>query len=242
MKRDSLYDKPRKQVVDFAFDTAVVDVFPDMIRRSVPGYETIIALLGTLGNQYAQDNSTIYDLGCSLGAATLSLYQQVQAENVTFIGIDNAPAMIAQCEQNLQKHMPDSQHELICQDIQDTDITNASVVVINFTLQFLPVETRKALLEKIYHGLLPGGCLILSEKIRFTDEEKQEHMTEWHHAFKRANHYSDMEVSQKRAALDNVLIPDTPETHIERLQASGFNQVEQWFQCFTFSSFIAIKS
>ena len=242
MSRDSLYSQPRKQVVDFVFDDAVVDVFPDMIRRSVPGYETIISLLGILGNQYAQANSTVYDLGCSLGASTLSLYQQIEAENIQFVGIDNAPAMVEQCQANLQKHMPDSQHQVTCQDIQDTEITNASVVVINFTLQFLPVGTRNSLLKRIYDGLLSGGCVILSEKIQFNSEQKQSAITDWHHAFKRANHYSDMEISQKRTSIENVLIPETAETHIQRLQNSGFTTAEQWFQCFSFSSFIAVKA
>ncbi len=108
MKQDSLYSQPRKQVVDFVFDDAVVDVFPDMIRRSVPGYENIIALLGILGNQYAQPDSTVYDLGCSLGASTLSLYQQIQEHNIQYISVDNAPAMVEKCSANLQKHMPNS--------------------------------------------------------------------------------------------------------------------------------------
>ena len=241
MKRDSLYHQPRKQVVDFAFDNAVVDVFPDMIRRSVPGYETIISLLGTLGNQYAQDNSNIYDLGCSLGASTLSLYQQTQAANIQFISIDNAPAMVEQCQQNLHKHMPNSRHQVLCQNIEETEINNASVVVINFTLQFLPMKTRLILLNKIYQGLLPNGCLILSEKIQFENQVKQDLLTQCHHGFKRANHYSDLEISQKRTSLENVLIPETPEAHLQRLQNTGFKVVEQWFQCFTFNSFLAIK-
>ena len=241
MKRDSLYNLPRKQVVDFTFDSAVADVFPDMIRRSVPGYETIISMLGTLGNQYAQDNSSVYDLGCSLGASTLSFYQQIRASNIQFIGIDNAPAMVEQCKQNLNKHMPDSQHQVLCQNIEETDICNASVVVINFTLQFLPIEARQKLLNKIYQGLLPGGCLILSEKVQYDNQQRQSLLTDWHHAFKRANHYSDMEISQKRTAIENVLIPETAETHVKRLKESGFNQAEQWFQCFTFCSFLAIK-
>ena len=241
MKRDALYQKPRKQVVDFCFDEAVVDVFPDMIRRSVPGYETLISLLGVLGNEYAQAGSNIYDLGCSLGASTLSLYQQIQQPDIRFIAIDNAPAMVQQCRENLQKHMPEALHTVICQDIQDTRIENASVVVINFTLQFLPLAQRQPLLEKIYAGLRPGGCLILSEKICFADKEKQTLITHWHHAFKRANHYSDMEISQKRAALENVLIPETAEAHLQRLKESGFTQVEQWFQSFSFASFTALK-
>ena len=240
-QHDSLYIQPRKQVVDFAFDEAVVDVFPDMIRRSVPGYETIVSLLGILGNRYAQADSNIYDLGCSLGASTLSLYQQIQASNVQFIGVDNASAMVEQCKSNLLKHMPDSQHRVLCQDIQETAIVNASVVVINFTLQFLPVETRFELLQKIHNGLLPGGCLILSEKVEFTDSEKQSLMTDWHHEFKRANHYSDLEISQKRTSIENVLLPETPEVHLKRLNDSGFDRAEQWFQCFSFASFVAVK-
>ncbi len=241
MKQDSLYNQPRKQVVDFVFDDAVVDVFPDMIRRSVPGYENIIALLGILGNQYAQSDSTVYDLGCSLGASTLSLYQQIEASNIQFISVDNAPAMVEKCSANLQKHMSNSQHQVICQNIQDIEITNASVVVINFTLQFLPIETRQNLLKKIHQGLLSGGCLILSEKIQFENPQKQALLTKWHHAFKRANHYSDMEISQKRTSIDKVLIPETAEVHLTRLKESGFKCTEQWFQCFNFSSFIAIK-
>ena len=240
MRPDSLYRKPRQQVVDFVFDDAVVDVFPDMIRRSVPGYENIIALLGILGNQYAQADSTIYDLGCSLGAATLSLYQQIQAANIQYICIDNAPAMVEQCQANLQKHMPDSRHQVRCEDILETDIMNASIIVINFTLQFLPIATRSQLLKKAYEGLRPGGCLILSEKIQYKDP--QQHLfTQWHHAFKRANQYSDLEISQKRTSIENVLIPETPKKHIDRLINSGFVQAEQWFQCFNFASFIALK-
>lgn len=241
MSRDSLYRQPRNQVVDFVFDDAVADVFPDMIRRSAPGYETIISLLGILGHHYAQADSRVYDLGCSLGASTLSLYQQIEAKRVEFIAVDNASAMVEQCELNLQKHMPDSDHHVICQDIQDITISDASVVVINFTLQFLPVEARKKLLRHIYEGLLPGGCLILSEKIQFDNAQKQASMTDWHHAFKRANHYSDMEISQKRSAIENVLIPETANVHLQRLTDSGFTTVEQWFQCFSFAAFIAIK-
>lgn len=241
MKRDSLYDQPRKQVVDFVFDDAVVDVFPDMIRRSVPGYETLISLLGVLANDYAQPDSSIYDLGCSLGASTLAMYQQINKADVHFVAIDNAPAMVEQCQVNLGKHMPYASVEVLCQDILDTDIKDASVVIINFTLQFLPLEQRLPLLQKIYQGLRPGGCLILSEKICFADPCTQQLTTDWHHAFKRANHYSDMEISQKRMALENVLIPETPETHLQRLQQCGFQPVEQWFQCFSFASFIGIK-
>ncbi len=245
MKQDTLFAKPQP-LVDFTFDDAVADVFPDMIRRSVPGYETVISLLGGLAKQYAQDDSNIYDLGCSLGAATLSMYSQTRSQARTrklkYVCIDNSEAMVKRCQSRLARHMPEADLNVLCENIETTEIENASVVVINFTLQFLSTESRLALLKKVYQGLRPNGILILSEKIVFPDEQQNQLQIDWHHTFKRANGYSDMEVSQKRKALENVLIPDTFEQHLSRLKKAGFEQSYQWFQAFNFVSLVAIKS
>ncbi len=240
MKQDTLFAQ-QHQVVDFAFDDAVADVFPDMIRRSVPGYEAIISQLGVLARHYAQAGSRIYDLGCSLGAATLSMYRQSSDLNIEHICIDNSESMVKRCRSRLQRHMPDANLQVICENIEETSIHNASLVVLNFTLQFLVPEIRLELLKKIYQGLLPGGVLILSEKIIFSDKTENQLQTDWHLASKRANGYSDMEISQKRAALENVLIPDTLEEHQQRLAKAGFRQSCQWFQSFNFISLIALK-
>ena len=240
MKQDNLFANSQ-QVVDFAFDDAVADVFPDMIRRSVPGYETVISMLGVLAQQYAQKNTNVYDLGSSLGAATLSMHRQTRTINLKHICIDNSEAMVKRCESRLARHMPDADLEILCEDISKSKIENASVVVINFTLQFLTPDSRLALLKKIHDGLLPNGVLILSEKLVFEDSIQNELQIDWHHTFKRANGYSDMEISQKRAAIENVLIPDTIEQHEERLQQAGFKSSYQWFQTFNFSSLIALK-
>ena len=241
MSHDNLFANSQ-QVVDFAFDDAVADVFPDMIRRSVPGYETVISLLGVLAQHYAQDNSNIYDLGSSLGAATLSMHRQIRAENIKHICIDNSEAMVKRSQSRLARHMPDADLTILCDDIEQADIQNASLVVVNFTLQFLTPESRLALLKKIYDGLLPNGVLILSEKLVFDDAEENQLQIDWHLTFKRANGYSDMEISQKRAALEHVLIPDTLAEHQSRLQEAGFEQSYQWFQGFNFVSLVAIKS
>lgn len=241
MKSDNLFAKKTQQVVDFAFDDAVADVFPDMIRRSVPGYETVISLLGVLAKQYAQDNTAIYDLGSSLGAATLSMHRQTRTLNLKHICIDNSEAMVKRCQSRLGRHMPDAEIEIICEDIENTSIKNASLVVVNFTLQFLKPAARLELLKKIYDGLLPNGVLVLSEKLIFEDTKEGQLQIDWHHTFKRANGYSDMEVSQKRAALENVMIPDTFEQHQSRLKQAGFDQSYQWFQSFNFVSLIALK-
>ncbi len=241
MSKDDLFAKPQPQLVDFAFTDAVADVFPDMIRRSVPGYDTVIALLGVLARQYAQADSRVYDLGSSLGAATLSMAQQLRDHSIDFICVDNSSAMTQRCQQVLKRHIPNGNVSIICDDIQSITIENASLVVINFTLQFLAPEQRLGLLQAIYSGLRSGGALVLSEKLKFTDKTEQQQFTDLHYEFKRANGYSELEISQKRSALENVLIPDSLEVHKKRLTQAGFQQVSQWFQCLNFASFLAVK-
>ena len=241
LHKDSLFAEPQSQVVDFAFTDAVADVFPDMIRRSVPGYDAVISLLGVIARQYIQADTQVYDLGSSLGASTLSMYQQVRDSSVKFICVDNSSAMTQRCSKVLQRHAPNANISIHCDDIQAINIENASLVVVNFTLQFLPQKQRLALLKKIANGLRSGGALILSEKLVFADNKQQQLHTNLHHEFKRANGYSELEISQKRSALDNVLIPDTLDEHFDRLKQAGFSQVSQWFQSFNFASILAIK-
>lgn len=241
-KADAIYATPLDEIVDFQFDQRVVDVFPDMIQRSVPGYALMISTLGILAARYAQKNSYCYDLGCSLGAASLAMRQRIAQPGCEIIAVDNSPAMIARAEQ-LLVHAEDSEVKvsLRCADIQNVDIENASVVVLNLTLQFIPPAQRLALLGRIYAGLRPGGLLVLSEKIAFESPARQQFHQDLHHDFKRANGYTDLEISQKRSALEKVMIPETLDCHQRRLQAAGFGFAEVWFQCFNFVSLGALK-
>ncbi len=241
MSKDTLYTDEQQHLVDFAFDERVAAVFPDMIRRSVPGYGDIIALLGLFAERYAVADSTLYDLGCSLGGATLSLRRRIKAKNCRIVAVDNSGAMVERCRENIAADLSPTPVEVVCRDIREVEISNASVVVLNFTLQFLPPGERLLLLQNIYRGLLPGGVLILSEKIQSNDEAGQQFTEEMHLAFKRANGYSEMEISGKRQALENVLIPNTLEQHIERLKQAGFSQIETWFRAFNFISLAAFK-
>lgn len=239
--QDNIFSSPLPEIVDFVFNENVVDVFPDMINRSVPGYNTVINLIGLLAQQYAKPNTRLYDLGCSLGAASLSMRHRLTQENCEIISVDNAEAMIERLDKILQRDNSQTPVQTLCSDIQNVDINNASVVVMNFTLQFIPLQERKEILTKIYNGLNKGGCLIISEKLAFSDNDENETQIELHHAFKKSNGYSDLEIAQKRSALENVLIPETTETHLQRLKEIGFTQVFPFFQCFNFASFIAIK-
>jgi len=239
--KDSIYASPIGEVGAFKFDETVTGVFPDMIQRSVPGYSAIISAIGLLAGRFAREHSVCYDLGCSLGAATLSMRHQIETENCRIVAVDNSEAMVTRFQEILQKDQAPVAVDVLCADIREVAIENASVVVLNFTLQFIPLEDRIGLLQKIYQGLLPGGILILSEKLKFDDDRQQELQTEMHHAFKKAQGYSDLEISQKRTALENVLIPETFARHQNRLRQVGFSSAEVWFQYFNFASIIALK-
>jgi len=242
---DKIYAEPLSHIDIFSFDEQVASVFPDMIQRSVPGYSTIIAMIGDIAERYAKPDSHCYDLGCSLGAATLAMRHRIKATQCTLISIDNSQAMIEKCQQHIDTDTLRSGSSvpvtLQCADISSIPIERASVVVLNFTLQFIPLAQRRAILDDIYQGLLPGGVLILSEKVAFDDTPHHDLMVDLHHNFKRANGYSDLEIAQKRTALEQVLQPETIETHRQRLKSIGFNSSDVWFQCFNFASMIAVK-
>ena len=238
---DSIYSNPHTNVKDFAFDAQVVEVFPDMISRSVPGYKTIIDTIGRLSQRFVTDNSNAYDLGCSLGASTLAMRQGITARNCQLIGVDNSPAMVERCKMHVNAFKGDTPVEIIEGNIQDIAIENASMVVLNFTLQFIEKSQRQNLINKIAKGISPGGILVISEKVSFNDNPIDELVIDLHHDFKRANGYSELEVAQKRTALENVMHTDSIEQHVNRLTQAGFTHVSPWFQCFNFISFVAIK-
>jgi tRNA (cmo5U34)-methyltransferase len=198
-------------------------------------------LIGILAERFAQPDTQCYDLGCSLGASTLTLRQHLPA-SCHLIGVDTSEAMVERCRANIARDRSQASVEIFQQSVQDTTITNASVVVMNFTLQFIPKAERAVVLQRIAAGLVPGGILLLAEKIQFEDGEEQEQMVDLHHEFKRAQGYSDLEIAQKRASLENVLVPDTESEHIERLLDAGFESARLYVRCFNFVSFLAIKS
>ncbi|RLM09376.1 carboxy-S-adenosyl-L-methionine synthase CmoA [Gibbsiella quercinecans] len=240
--RDTLFSAPIAKLGDWTFDERVAEVFPDMIQRSVPGYSNIISMIGMLAERFVQPDSQVYDLGCSLGAATLSMRRNIRVTGCNIIAVDNSPAMVERCRRHIDAFRADTPVEVVEADILDIDIQNASMVVLNFTLQFLEPADRLRILQQIYRGLRPGGALVLSEKFSFEDANVGELLFNMHHDFKRANGYSELEISQKRSMLENVMLTDSVQVHKARLQQAGFQHAEVWFQCFNFGSLIALKA
>lgn len=237
--KDTLYRSNDEPVKPFEFNQRVVDVFPDMIERSVPGYPLTISMIGVMADEYVQERTNVYDLGCSLGGVSLAIQQGLKNKQCNIIAVDNSQAMIDTCVETIPNENQNIEFRL--QNVLDTKISNASVVVMNFTLQFIPLESRKSLIKKIYDGLLPGGVLILSEKVMFDNETENETMNHLHHHMKELNGYDKLEIASKREALDDVLIPESIETHIKRVNDSGFDNAFIWLKCFNFISLVAIK-
>ena len=229
----------------FRFNDEVAKVFPDMLQRSIPGYAATIEAIGALAARYVQENTNCYDLGCSLGAATIAMRQGIRKSGCRIVGVDTAPAMIERCRETVAEDARQTSSatpvELIQGDIRDARIENASMVVLNYTLQFLPMDDRDALMRSIHEGLNNGGLLVLSEKVIDENDEMEQLLVDLHHEHKRRNDYSALEVSRKRAALENILIPETVAAHRARLAAAGFSHTAVWLRYFNFVSIVAIR-
>jgi len=236
--RDEIY-KDKVDISKFTFDQKVVDVFDDMVLRSVPGYKQMIELIGLAGRKYPVINSNVYDLGCSTGAVTLSIASNLKSESVKIFSIDNSQEMIEQCGKNLSDTEANIQY--ICDDIENIQFENASLIVLNLTLQFINPKNRSDLIERIFKSLLPGGALIISEKIIHENEEINKSLISLHESFKRENGYSETEIAQKRKAIEDVLIPESIEQHLKRLSDAGFKKPLVQMQCINFASFLAVK-
>jgi tRNA (cmo5U34)-methyltransferase len=244
MVRDTVYrtDDPDEP---FRFNDEVAAVFPDMLRRSIPGYAASLEAIGSLAARYVRPGSHCYDLGCSLGAASLAMRQGIRAGGCRIIAIDNAPAMIERCRsivrEECRRDPGGTPVDVAEADILDAEITNASMVVLNYTLQFLPVEDRDEMISRIFEGLNDGGVLVLSEKVVDPDPAMEALLVDLHHEHKRRNDYSALEISRKRAALENVLVPETVNQHRDRLLRAGFRSAAVWLRYFNFVSIIAIR-
>lgn len=241
MSRDRIYSKTPTSEGAFEFNEAVAEVFPDMLRRSIPGYGASIRAIQALAQQYVQQDSLCYDLGCSLGAATMAMRQGIAVTGCRIIAIDSAAAMVSRCEAIIAQDETHIPVDVVAEDIRATNIGNASMVVMNYTLQFLPIEERQPMIGKIAAGMRPGGVFVLSEKVVDEDPGIEAMLTDLHHNFKRQQAYSELEIARKRAAIENVLVPESIATHMQRMRSAGFQHVGIWLRYFNFVSLVAIR-
>jgi len=239
---DQVFREEIKKPSDFKFGATVANAFDDMVERSVPFYSEIQRMIIELAIEHALPNTNVIDLGCSTGTTMIGLNPYI-ADNIKFIGIDDSAEMLNKCEVKLQQEDFKREYELVQADLHEgVKIENASVVILCLTLQFVRPIFREKLLKRIFDGLVPGGVLIISEKILAEDSLFNRNFITYYYDYKRRNQYSEMEISQKREALENVLIPYKLSENFKMLREAGFPHTETFFKWYNFSGFIAIKN
>ena len=241
MKKDRIFKQKKKLVENFNFGRETTEVFDDMLRRSVPFYDEIQRMIREITAEFAQGGTNVYDLGCSTCNTFLSLNGDV-APNVTFVGIDSSQEMLNKAKDKLSRSNFGRKVKLLCHDLnKGFPVKNASVVIMNLTLQFIRPLYRQKAIAAIAQGLNPGGCLILVEKVLSPNSTINREFIKFYYDFKKRNGYSEMEIAQKREALENVLIPYHFDENRELLLNNGFKGCDIFFRWYNFCGMLAIK-
>lgn len=230
----SSYPKP------FAFNKEVAHVFDDMVRRSIPLYLDVVRATADWVQHFYRPQTAIIDIGCSTGTTTHHVAHSLQ-KPAQFLAVDLSASMIDKAREKLADLPPRHQLTLLCQDIRETPLPRASVVIINYTLQFLPVADRLSLLCRIHEALVPGGIVIISEKVRSATPPFQELTTMIYERFKEEQGYSRTEIERKKEALDQVLVPFTEQEHRQNLAMAGFSAIDSLMKWNNFLTLIAQK-
>jgi len=240
MKKDKLFDSGAI-TEDFTFNKHVADVFDDMLNRSVPFYSAVIDAIAELVRRHVPPGSKVYDLGCSTGTTLLELARRLDDMELHYTGIDNAPAMIEKAARKAEMYSKSAVIRFIEDDITSALPTDADVIICNYTMQFIRPPARSGFVRRIYDSLSEGGLFVVSEKIINHDKKLNRAFIDMYHRFKKQKGYSELEISAKREALENVLVPFSIQENLDLIRQAGFPTVETFFQWCNFASFIAIK-
>lgn len=239
--KDQVFTENKSGHKDFEFNNQVVSVFDDMVVRSVPFYLEMQRMITELARDIVPEDGVVYDLGCSTGTTMLNL-DGALPQSVRFVGIDNSDPMLEQCANNLRESGVTRQVDLINANLDmGVEVPNASLVVLCLTLQFVRPMYRERLVRSIYEQLRPDGAIILIEKVHGESSLFNRLFIDYYYRFKRRNDYSDIEIAQKREALENVLIPYKLEENKELLREVGFRFVDVFFKWYNFSGIVAVK-
>ena len=242
-KKDQVFNRPIQNIKGFEFNAEVAACFDDMVSRSVPFYDEIHRIILDLIDRTDATKSKIYDLGCSTATTFSLIDRHLKNKNKTIpkmIGVDNSGPMLEKAAAKIHANNMKTV-ELQCADIEDVELENPSMVIMNYTLQFIPVERRINILKKIYNSLEDEGIFVLSEKLKSPTRSVDNLLTDLYYDFKRRNGYSELEISQKREALENVLVPLAPKRQINMLREAGFKRVEMIFRWYNFACYLGIK-
>jgi tRNA (cmo5U34)-methyltransferase len=239
LNKDRVYQTKLEEIKQFRFDENVATVFDDMVSRSVPRYSEIQAATVKLAYKICPTRGRVVDLGCSTGT-TLFAIAKVCPE-LELIGIDNSPSMLEQASLKAKSLGLEDRVKFVCQDISEYDYQNVDLFIAHYTLQFFPPAGRGEILEKMYQALNPGGAVIVSEKLKHQGKKSEDILHGLYHDFKAENGYSRLEISQKREALEGVLVPLTLEENFTLLRQAGFDEIEIYLKWINFATVLGLK-
>lgn len=239
--KDEIFAEGKFQRGSFRFNDAVASVFDDMATRCIPYYQEVIQLSASAADKFIPDNGLVYDIGSSTGNTLLFIAKALRDKKINLIGIDPSESMLNKAREKASVYTYSHDIQFLEGSAESFDFKKADMIILNYTLQFIEVSQRPALIQKLYDSLNPGGMLLLSEKLCQEDEDVQEFNTETYEAFKAGNGYSYLEIANKRQALENILVPGSLSSNLDLLQDSGFHRIEIIFKWLNFTTFLAFK-
>lgn len=242
MSKDELFRQSQSFIDDFGFGENVATVFDDMLERSVPFYAELQRMIAEMAVDFAASGTRVYDFGCSTGTTLIALDQAIGPRRLTLVGVDNSEEMLARCRAKLAEHTFSNAVELARADLnQGIVVENASLAVMILTLQFVRPLYRDRLIRTIHAGLEENGALVLVEKVLGESSLFNRTFINYYYDFKKYNGYTELEIAQKREALENVLVPYKLVENLEMLKLAGFRYVDIFFKWYNFVGIVALK-
>jgi tRNA (cmo5U34)-methyltransferase len=239
--KDEIFSNGEFSSGSFRFNDQVASVFDDMANRSIPFYQEVIRLISEAALRFVPEKGHIYDLGCSTGNTLIQISRVLHGRGVSLKGYDPAVAMLKKATEKAST-FTFSQDIVFSEGIcKDADTSNADMILLNYTLQFINQAERPEMVKKLCDSINPGGVLILSEKLRQEDKAIETFNTEVYEKFKAGNGYSHLEIANKRQALENILVPRSLEDNRQLLLDAGFSRVEILFKWLNFTTLIAFR-
>lgn len=243
MKSDQVFDSGEARAADFKFNEQVADVFDDMVSRSVPYYEEQQRMIREISKAFWLPGTCIYDLGCATGTTAVSLSRELPGASI--VGYDNSWPMIHRANQKVEEAGLEERISLRYGDLngnlEELPIENATVATLCWTLQFVRPLRRDNLIRHIYESLADNGALVVTEKVLFNGSPTNRFFIDFYYDYKRRHGYSELEIANKREALENVMVPYRMDENLELFRRSGFEIVETFFQWYNLAGFLCVK-
>jgi tRNA (cmo5U34)-methyltransferase len=220
------------------FDQDVTAVFDNMLERSIPQYDLMRRLVFYLSRPFVQPGTAIVDLGCSRGGA-LAPFVDAFGDQCSYIGIDVSEPMLDAARERFAQHSCVSIRS--CDLRSDYPMTDASVTLCVLTLQFVPIEYRLQLVQRMYERTVPGGVVVLVEKLLGATAAIDTVLVQEYLSMKAVNGYSQEQIERKRLSLEGVLVPVTADWNRDLLRQAGFAQVDCFWRYLNFAGFVALR-